>query len=305
MLDMFRHIARSYMALRECLVPNRKREAQEEVVADLHTCLEQLSQRTAELEARINQCAEKAMYHFQLSKKEQTGMARTRERQRAKMYMEDRRRVITEHDKALRMTHALQAQIDSIVSSHVDMMILETMRGYNATAASLAMPQRASEIERLGEELADRHSEVNALQDAISGVTIACGSSASDTFAGQEDDLLLELEALLYAPAVSACLVTEIDSNISSSYNIANNHYFNYNNNREPLQQQKTKCSREGNKTVAVAVKNQNNDDIMDEIILVPNINNNNNERREADANDNSKNDQSITEQPLLLVSSD
>jgi len=195
--SMFRHVARSYMALRECLVPNRRREAQEEVVADLHTCLEQLSLRTTELESRISHCAERAMYHFQMSKKEQTAMGKTRERQRAKMYMEDRRRVIAEHDKALRMTHALQAQIDSIVSSHVDMLILETMRGYNATAASLAMPQRASEIERLGEELADRHSEVNALQDAISGVTIACGSSTADISGSQDDDLMQELEALL------------------------------------------------------------------------------------------------------------
>ena len=42
------------MAMRECLMPSvRQLEAQEEIVADLHHCLEQVQNRTEEIEAKI------------------------------------------------------------------------------------------------------------------------------------------------------------------------------------------------------------------------------------------------------------
>ena len=52
---MFRHMATAWMAVRDCMVPqsDRRREMQEAVVADLHTCLEQLQSRLMPLDAPV------------------------------------------------------------------------------------------------------------------------------------------------------------------------------------------------------------------------------------------------------------
>ena len=194
----FLHAARVFMAMRECLVPDRRSEAQEEIVADLNTCLEQLISRSVEMESKIGVCMERAVCHMQCSKKESTPSGKARERARAKMYMEDKRRVQAELDKAQRSIHMLQQQIDSIVSSHTDMVIVDTMRQFNATAARLSLPNKVIEMENLGEELAERQSEVANFQDAMQGVSSACLPSGS---IGDSDDLLMqELDAYMEEP---------------------------------------------------------------------------------------------------------
>ena len=190
----FLHAARIFMAMRECLVPDNRKEAQEEIVADLNTCLEQLIQRSTEMESKIGICMERAVCHMQSSKREPTVSGKTRERARAKMYMEDKRRIQAEYDKAQRSIHMLQQQIDSIVSSHTDMVIVDTMRQFNATAARLSLPNKVVEIENLGEELAERQTEVANFQEAMQGVSTAClppGDESSD------DVLMQELEAYM------------------------------------------------------------------------------------------------------------
>jgi len=187
------------MALRECLVPDRRNEAQEEIVADLHTCLEQLIQRSIEMESKIGVCMQRAVAHMQFSKADPTSSGKLREKARAKMYMEDKRRIQAEYDKAQRSIHMLQQQIDNILSSHTDMVIVDTMRQFNATAARLSLPNKVREIENLGEELAERQSEVSNFQEAMQDVSNACMMPGSGTDEGiVSDDLLMqELEAYM------------------------------------------------------------------------------------------------------------
>lgn len=198
----FLHAARIFMAMRECLVPDNRREAQEEIVADLNTCLEQLIQRSTEMESKIAVCMERAVCHMQSSKREPTVGGKTRERARAKMYMEDKRRIQAEYDKAQRSIHMLQQQIDSIVSSHTDMVIVDTMRQFNATAARLSLPNKVMEIENLGEELAERQNEVANFQEAMQGVSTACLPPGMMGEESSEDLLMQELEAYMMDGAV-------------------------------------------------------------------------------------------------------
>ena len=186
------YAARAFMSIRECWVTDRRRESQEEVVADLHSCLEQLTFRCAEMESKIEKSKQRALYHMKLSKKETLQAGIVREKARARMYMQDRTRLQDEHDKALKSMHMLQQQIDSIVSSHVDMAIVDAMRGFNATAAKLGLPQKAAEIEKLSESLADRQNEAACIHEAMSGITAL--SPQQDT---SEDGLMDELEQLM------------------------------------------------------------------------------------------------------------
>ena len=170
-------------------------EIQEEVVADLHSCLEQLTCRCTEMELKIEKLKQSALYHMQLSKRESTPPGVARERSRARMFMQDRLRIQSEHDKALRSMHMLQQQIDSIVSSHVDMVIVDAMRGYNATAARMGLAQKTAEIEKLGESLSDRNHEAATLQEAMSAFT-----TGDDEHFTSDDMLMRELDDLLDAP---------------------------------------------------------------------------------------------------------
>ena len=188
----FIYFARFYMSMRECWLKDRRKEAQEEVVADLHSCLEQLTYRCTEMETKIQNCKQRALYHMQLAKKESGTVAIQREQARARMYMQDRKRLMAEHDKAARSMHMLQQQIDSIVSSHVDMVIVDAMRGFNATAARMGLPQKTSEIEQLTESLADRHLEAASLQEAMGGVW-----PASSNVDEGDHGLMQELENMM------------------------------------------------------------------------------------------------------------
>jgi hypothetical protein len=186
------YMSRAFMSFRECWITDRRRETQEEVVADLHSCLEQLTFRGTEMETKMESYRQKALYHLQLSKREATQTGSLREKTRARIYLQDRRRIQVEYDKTLKSMHMLQQQIDSIVSSHVDMVIVDAMRNFNATAAKMGLSQRVAEIERLGDSLADRQHEVNSMQDAMA--TISAVGPIDDQ---DEADLMCELDLLL------------------------------------------------------------------------------------------------------------
>ena len=198
-------MANAWMVLRDCMVPpsDRRREMQEVVVADLHTCLEQLQTRTLDMETKVTRCGEQALFHMQQAKRASaTAPARQRDRMRAKGHMQERRRMQQELDKASLMSIGIQKQIDSIVSSHMDMLIVDAMRGFNHAATKMGLPQRATEVDHLGEQLADRQSEVATMQEAILGIgasmTALNECSSSVTPAAEDDsDLWLELDELM------------------------------------------------------------------------------------------------------------
>jgi len=209
---MLRYLARTYMTMLDCVAPtrNRRREAQEEILADLNTCSDQLQQRLGHMETRITRCTENAMVHARLAKRTPIA-ARGRELTRAKMFMQDRRRLQAEHEKGLRMSHLLQMQVDSIMSSHMDMMLVQTMRSYNSTATMLSMPNLTAQIEKLSDNLADRSHELQSLQEALNTIStsMTIDSGSSSLLMGEEDSeehpqhgcedegLMRELEQLL------------------------------------------------------------------------------------------------------------
>jgi hypothetical protein len=193
-MAFFFNTANIFMAVRECLIPNRGNEAQEEVIADLNTCLEQLIQRSTDMEGRIDVYMKKAASHLKSSKKENTLSGKNRERSRAKMYMEDKRRVQAEYDKTQRSIHMLQQQIDCIISSHTDMVIVDTMRQFNATASRLSLPHKTKEIEGLGEELNERKEEICVFQDAMQEMSSALGGIENNGEMDQDTLLMQELE---------------------------------------------------------------------------------------------------------------
>jgi hypothetical protein len=197
---LFKWFADVWMVMRECAAPPamRRREMQEAVVADLHTCMEQLETRMVDMETKITRCGEQAIYHMQQSKKG-TAPSRLRDRMRAKTHMEERRRQQKQLDKANLMHHAIQKQIDDILSSHMDMLIVDAMRGFNYAATSMVLPQRLNEVEQLSDQLADRQNEVNAMQEAIMGIGNMDGGGM---MIDDESDLWQELDTLMHDPDV-------------------------------------------------------------------------------------------------------
>lgn len=199
-------MATMWMALRDCLVPpsDRRREMQEVVVADLHTCLEQLQSRALDMENKVTRCGEQAIFHMQQAQKAGiSAPARQRDRQRAKTHMEERRRLQQQLDKANLMSVAIKKQIDSIVSSHMDMLIVDAMRGFNHAATNMALPQRSAEVDQLGDQLADRQGEVAAMQEAILGIGVnmmmAPAAAAVDAAPEDDSELWSELNDLMGA----------------------------------------------------------------------------------------------------------
>ena len=193
---MFRFFAQTYMAVRECMAPTPRLEAQTEVLADLHACIDQLKVRKLELDARIERCRVDALGHMRLANREPTAAGRTRERGLARMCLEDRRRIQTQYDKAQKMYHMLQMQVDGIAASSMDNLIVDAMRSYNLNAARMAMPARARQVSQLGDELSERQTELYALQEAIASVTLVGGEDDLQ-LEDSEAQLMLELEALM------------------------------------------------------------------------------------------------------------
>lgn len=220
---MFRRLANAWMLLRDCVVPqsDRRREMQEIVVADLNTCLEQLQTRTLDMESKVTRCGEQALFHMHQSQRvSATAPARQRDRQRAKGHMEERRRVQQQLDKASLMSVAIQKQIDSIVSSHMDMLIVDAMRGFNYAATNMALPQRATELDTLGDQLADRQSEVATMQDAIMGIGVSMNSlNECSVSAAVEDDgeLWRELDDLMRSDSAAVADEYEDDARLLPS----------------------------------------------------------------------------------------
>jgi chaperonin cofactor prefoldin len=196
----FKWMAKVWMSMLECAATPtaRRRDMQDTVVADLHTCMEQLQSRMDDMENKITTCGEQAILHMHRADNSgSSAPARQRDRQRAKANMEERRRLQKQLDKAVCMNNAIQKQIDNIMSSHMDMLVVDAMRGFNHAATSMVLPQRLTEVETLGDQLADRQSEVSAMQEAIMGI----GHSMDGCV--EEEDLWQELDALM-APADGA-----------------------------------------------------------------------------------------------------
>jgi hypothetical protein len=195
---MFRFFAQTYMTMRECMAPTQRLEAQTEVLADLHACIDQLKARKLELDARIERCRLDALGHLRAASREPTPAGRLREKGLARMCLEERRRVQVQHDKAQRMYHMLQMQVDGIAASSMDNLIVDAMRSYNLNAARMAMPARARQVSQLGDELSERQTELFALQEAIASVTLVGGEETD--MEESEAQLMQELEALMLAP---------------------------------------------------------------------------------------------------------
>ncbi len=195
-------MAKVWMTMLECAAPPtaRRREMQETVVADLHTCIEQLQVRMVDMETKITSCGEQAIFHMQQAGKGSVP-SRQRDRMRAKTHMEERRRLQKQLDKAVLMNNAIQKQIDNIMASNMDMLIVDAMRGFNHAAANMVLPQRLVEVETLGDQLADRQSEVVAMQEAITGIGAHCMEAGGD-----DGDIWQELNDLMgvAAPAADA-----------------------------------------------------------------------------------------------------
>jgi hypothetical protein len=152
------------------------------------------------METKITRCGEHAIYHRHQSEKG-SAPARQREKMRAKTQMEERRRLQRQLDKAVVMSNAIQKQIDNILSSNMDMLIVDAMRGFNHVATNMVLPQRLTEVENLGEQLVERQSEVAAMQEAILGIGVNMMMTPAAADAAPEDDseLWSELNDLMGA----------------------------------------------------------------------------------------------------------
>jgi len=179
-------LARAYMSMRECLVPDKTREVQEEIIADLHNCLEQLTDRCLDMESRIVLATDRMLVHAKAAKATAGGDSATlsiserlREKNKAKQYLQEKKRIQAEYDKTQKNIHLIQQQIDSIVSSQLNMVVVDAMKQFNHNAAKLSLPSRTIEIEHLEEQLADRTREVAGLQEAMHSISTACTNIAA------------------------------------------------------------------------------------------------------------------------------
>jgi hypothetical protein len=188
------NIATLFMQTHECMLLRRKRVAShEEVVADLYTYHEQMTQKSAELDIRIERCHQRALLYIQTANAEKTDFAKEREMGKAKMQLKDRRRLQNQQDRTNRFMHLLRQQIDSIASSQMDNIMVEAMQQYNMTAKRMGLPDKSKEIDSLGTEIQERFEEVSELQGLLSEAANPCSMAGDE----DEQELMLELEALL------------------------------------------------------------------------------------------------------------
>jgi hypothetical protein len=193
------NFATLFLNFKECMVKENKTQSHEEVIADLHTYLEHLTQKTSDMEVRISKCNQKALYHKQQAQHEPTKSGKEREYNRAKLYLKDKRRLQDEQDKAMNFTHVIRQQIDSLTTSELDSIMVEAMRQYNITATQMGLPDKTRDIEKLGEDLQERFSEASQLQQMLGDATnpslLSSNLSMSNSM-DEEEELALELEAL-------------------------------------------------------------------------------------------------------------
>jgi len=188
-MSVFIQFARFYMAMRECLVPNKAQEAQEEIVADLHTCLEQLNERSIDLENRIDTCTQRIIVHAKASKNSNaSGVSKIRERNLAKQYLQDKKRAQLEHEKLSKNIALIQQQIDNIISSQLNMVVIDTMKHFNYNAIRMSLPSRTIEVETLEEQLAERSKEISEFHEALHGVSNTCSSFNNTSMLANDND---------------------------------------------------------------------------------------------------------------------
>ena len=196
----------------ECMLLRRRRVASlEEVIADLYTYHEQMTQKCAELEARIKKCSQCALLHKQKALMETSPLAKERELSKAKMHLKDRHRLQQHQDRTRRFMHLIRQKIDNITSSQMDNLMVEAMRQYNMTAKRMGLPDKSKEIDTLGKEIQERFDEVNELQGLLSE---ASNPLQNSNFNEEEEDqeLLLELEALMAGDSTPPAATAAISS---------------------------------------------------------------------------------------------
>ena len=193
------NFATVFVSLKECVVKENRLPSSEEVIADLHTYLEFLNKKTSEIEIKIRKCEQKALYHKKQADQEASKSGKTREQNRAKLFLKDKRRLQDEQDKAMKFTHVIRQQIDSLTTSELDNIMIDAMRQYNMTATKMGLPDRTKEIEELGNDLQERFSEASQLQQILGDATDPSALSTSLAFGSlevDEADLELEFESL-------------------------------------------------------------------------------------------------------------
>ena len=193
------NFATVFFSLKECMIKENRLPSSEEVIADLHTYLEFLNKKTLEIEVKIKRCEQKALYHKKQAEQEPTKNGKTREQNRAKLFLKDKRRLQDEQDKAMKFTHVIRQQIDSLTTSELDNIMIDAMRQYNMTATQMGLPDRTKEIEELGNDLQERFSEASQLQQILGDATDPSALATTLSFGSlevDEDDLELELKSL-------------------------------------------------------------------------------------------------------------
>lgn len=186
-------LARVFMTVRECLITNHAQELQEETLADLHHCLDQLSDRHAEMDEKKNVCVQRAMAHFQSSKSMVSTFDSSRELTKAKQFLQEKRRLQMECEKIHNNILVIQQQIDAIISSQLNLSVVEAMKQFNVNAVKLSIPAQTYDIENLEEQLAERASEISGMRQAMDKMT--CALSNDDSEMSDEADILVELQS--------------------------------------------------------------------------------------------------------------
>jgi hypothetical protein len=192
-----------FLTFRECFISDPSKELQEETLADLHHCLDQLQDRLLDIDEKIQISIQRALLHFKLSKQSSSTFESSREKQKSKQFLQDKRRLQYEHDQITKNILLLQQQIDTIISSQLNMSVIGAMKLYNMNAVKLSLPAQTYDLETLEEQLSERAGEVSSMMQAMNRLGTAVSSTTfhdnEDNFNINVDDseLFLELESLL------------------------------------------------------------------------------------------------------------
>ena len=130
---------------------------------------------------------------MRLAKKEASKRGKAELEHKAKMCVSHRRRLEASNTKATNTMFLLRQQIDSIVSTHSDTLVIDAMRQYSMVASRLGLPDRAAEVQVLNEDLSEHQAELRELEQALkTGLSMNTVQEEED-----EDDLRTELDHLL------------------------------------------------------------------------------------------------------------
>jgi len=191
-MDLF---ARLFMSVRECFIKDHAQELQEETLADLHHCLDQLTDRNVEMEEKMNTCMQRAAVHLNASKASISPYESLREKSKAKQFLQEKRRLQLESDKLSKNIALVQQQIDTIISSQLNMSVVGAMKQFNFNATRLSIPTQTYDIENLEEQLAERASEISNMKQAMDKISGVLGDESQNQV--DESDLWQELDAFM------------------------------------------------------------------------------------------------------------